>query len=330
MIAPSRRLLASCLLLVAACALLTLLSLRSGAVTLEFSQIIAALFGDAPRAITMVVTEWRLPRVMMALLIGAALGVSGAIFQSLMRNPLGSPDVMGFNTGAWSGVLVAMVFFGQNLTTITLAAMAGGIVTSLLVWALAWRDGIDTFRLIIIGIGIRAMLMAFNTWLLLRASLETAQSAGLWFAGSLNGLTWAKIFPSAPILLVMLVFAALLVRRLRLLEMGDDSACALGVRVERSRLWMMLVAVVLTAASTALAGPISFIALVAPHIARRLSGTARWGLTQSALCGALLLLLADFGAQQLFMPYQLPVGVVTVSLGGLYLIVLLIQESRKK
>ena len=266
----------------------------------------------------------------MALVVGAALGVSGAIFQSLMRNPLGSPDVMGFNTGAWSGVLVAMVLFGQHLTAIVLAAMAGGILTSLLVWLLAWRNGIETFRLIIVGIGVRAMLVAFNTWLLLKASLETALSAGLWNAGSLNGLTWAKTLPSVPIMLAMFVCAALLARRMRLLEMGDDSACALGVNVERSRLLLMLVAVALTAAATALAGPISFIALVAPHIARRLSGTARWGLTQSALCGALLLLLADMIAQRGFTPYQLPVGVVTVSLGGIYLIALLIQESRKK
>ncbi|STI87667.1 ferric enterobactin transport protein [Escherichia coli] len=100
-----------------------------------------------------------------------------------MRNPLGSPDVMGFNTGAWSGVLVAMVLFGQDLTAIALSAMVGGIVTSLLVWLLAWRNGIDTFRLIIIGIGVRAMLVAFNTWLLLKASLETALTAGLWNAG---------------------------------------------------------------------------------------------------------------------------------------------------
>ncbi|EPD5075254.1 iron-enterobactin ABC transporter permease [Escherichia coli] len=329
MIYVSRRLLITCLLLVSACVVAGIWGLRSGAVTLDTSQVFAALMGDAPRSMTMVVTEWRLPRVLMALLIGAALGVSGAIFQSLMRNPLGSPDVMGFNTGAWSGVLVAMVLFGQDLTAIALAAMVGGIVTSLLVWLLAWRNGIDTFRLIIIGIGVRAMLVAFNTWLLLKASLETALTAGLWNAGSLNGLTWAKTSPSAPIIILMLI-AALLVRRMRLLEMGDDTACALGVSVERSRLLMMLVAVVLTAAATALAGPISFIALVAPHIARRISGTARWGLTQAALCGALLLLAADLCAQQLFMPYQLPVGVVTVSLGGIYLIVLLIQESRKK
>lgn len=327
---PSRRLVISCLMLVLVSLGVALFSLRSGAVTLDFAQVFNALTGSAPRNITMVVTEWRLPRVMMALLVGAALGISGAIFQSLMRNPLGSPDVMGFNTGAWSGVLVAMVLFGQHLTAITLAAMAGGILTSLLVWALAWRDGIETFRLIIIGIGMRAMLMAFNTWLLLQASLETSLSAGLWFAGSLNGLTWAKTLPAAPLILLMFVCALLLVKRMRLLEMGDDSACALGVSVERSRLMLMLVAVVLTAAATAIAGPISFIALVAPHIARRLCGTARWGLTQSALCGSLLLLAADLCAQQLFMPYQLPVGVVTVSLGGIYLIVLLVQESRKK
>ena len=328
--APSRRLVFSCLLLVLVSLAVAIVSLQSGAVTLDMSQVFNALTGSAPRNITMVVTEWRLPRVMMALLVGAALGISGAIFQSLMRNPLGSPDVMGFNTGAWSGVLVAMVLFGQHLTAITLAAMAGGILTSLVVWALAWRDGIETFRLIIIGIGMRAMLMAFNTWLLLQASLETSLSAGLWFAGSLNGLTWAKTLPAAPLILLMFVCALLLVKRMRLLEMGDDSACALGVSVERSRLMLMLVAVVLTAAATAIAGPISFIALVAPHIARRLSGTARWGLTQSALCGSLLLLAADLCAQQLFMPYQLPVGVVTVSLGGIYLIVLLVQESRKK
>lgn len=330
MIAPSRRLIISCLLMLLASLAFALWGLRSGAVMLDSRQVINALTGSAPHALQLVVIEWRLPRVLMALLIGAALGVSGAIFQSLMRNPLGSPDVMGFNTGAWSGVLVAMVLFGQHLTAITLAAMAGGILTSFIVWTLAWRNGIETFRLIIVGIGVRAMLMAFNTWLILQASLETSLSAGLWNAGSLNGLTWAKTFPSVPFILLMFIGAALLSRRMRLLEMGDDSACALGVSVERSRLLLMLVAVVLTASATALAGPISFIALVAPHIARRISATARWGLTQSALCGALLLLAADICAQRLFIPYQLPVGVVTVSIGGIYLIALLIQESRKK
>ncbi len=170
-----------------------------------------------------------------------------------------------------------------------------------MVWLLARRNGIETFRLIIIGIGVRAMLVAFNTGCCC-ASLETALSAGLWNAGSLNGLTWGKR-PSAPLILLMLVSSALLVRRMRLLEMGDDTACALGVQVERSRLLLMLVAVVLTAASTALAGPISFIAGGAayrPPPERH----GPLGLTQSALCGALLA-LADYGAQRLFMPWQL-------------------------
>lgn len=326
----SARLWLVCTLFLLVSGALAVWALGQGAVSLSVAQVGDALFGNAPPNISLIVTQWRLPRIAMALLLGAALGVSGAIFQSLMRNPLGSPDVMGFNTGAWSGVLVAMVLFGQHQTAIAAAAMVGGVLTSLLVWALAWRNGIDTFRLIIIGIGLRAMLVAFNTWLLLQASLETAISAGLWNAGSLNGLTWGKTFPAAPLMMLALLAVALLVRRLRLLEMGDDSACALGVPVERSRLLLMLVAVILTAAATALAGPISFIALVAPHIARRLSRTARWGLFQSALCGALLLLAADLGAQYLFTPYQLPVGVVTVSLGGIYLIALLIQESRKR
>ena len=329
MLSPLSRLLFKSLLLVIIGLLLALWSLSSGTVSLSFEQVFQAIGGNAPRNISMIVTEWRLPRVTMAMVIGAALGISGAIFQSLMRNPLGSPDVMGFNTAAWTGVLVAMVFFNQQLTAVSLAAMAGGILSAILVWCLAWRNGIDTFRLIIIGIGIRAMLVSFNTWLLLHASLDTALSAGLWNAGSLNGVTWSKTLPAAPIILMAVIAGALMVKRMRILEMGDESAAALGVSVERSRMMLMLIGVILTAAATAIAGPVSFIALVAPHIARRVSGTARFGLTQSALWGALLLLAADLCGQRLFMPYQLPVGVITVSLGGIYLIVLLIRESRK-
>ncbi len=326
----SLRLLLVSVSLLLICGFLSYWGLSGGSMPLTARQIFTALTGDAPRNITLVVVEWRLPRILMALLIGAVLGVSGAIFQSLMRNPLGSPDVIGFNTGAWSGVLVAIVLFGQHPSAIVAAAMAGGILTALLVWGLAWRNGMETFRLIIVGIGLRAMLMAFNTWLLLHASLDAALSAGLWNAGSLNGLTWSKIMPAAPLMVAMILVSFLLARRMRLLEMGDDSACALGVAVEPSRLLLMLTGVILTATATALAGPISFIALVAPHIAHRLSGSSHWGLMQTALCGATLLLAADICAQRLFIPYQLPVGVLTVSLGGCYLIALLIRESRKR
>jgi len=309
--------------------LLAIFALGSGTLALKPDQVVSALLGDGPKNLHIIVIQWRLPRVVMALIIGAALGVSGAIFQSLLRNPLGSPDVIGFNTGAYSGVLLAIVLFNASTGETMIGAMAGGILSALLVYALAWRQGVETFRLIIVGIGVRALLIAGNTWLIITASLESALTAGLWNAGSLNGITWEKSLPVIALIVAALFLARLLSTRMRLLEMGDDTACALGVPVERSRLLLMLSGVALTAAATALAGPISFIALVAPQISRRLCASQRHALFFAALTGALLLLAADVTAQRLFLPYQLPVGVLTVSLGGIYLIGLLIRESRR-
>ncbi|PJZ02582.1 iron ABC transporter permease [Pantoea rodasii] len=312
------------------CALLAYLAMTRGALPIGAEQFWQVLAGNGASNVKLIVLEWRLPRVLMALLIGAALGISGAIFQSLLRNPLGSPDILGFNTGAYSGVLVALVLFNQGIAAMTGAALVGGIGTAALVYLFAWRNGVETFRLIIVGISVRALLMALNAWLIISASLESALSAGLWSAGSLNGITWAKTPPVIGVLLLSLLMMALLTRRMRLLEMGDDTASALGVPVERSRLLLMLIGVVLTAASTALVGPISFVALLAPQIARRLGGGEKGALLLAALCGALLLIAADFAAQHLFLPYQLPVGVITVSLGGLYLIALLVREARRQ
>ncbi|PAA97991.1 iron-enterobactin ABC transporter permease [Serratia sp. JSRIV001] len=321
--------LATALLLLFACLALAVYALGSGTLQLSAAQVIDALRGEGPANLAVIVTQWRLPRVAMALLLGAALGLSGAIFQSLLRNPLGSPDVIGFNTGAYSGVLVAIVLFNSSVIGITSGALAGGLLTAGVVYLLAWSNGVETFRLIIVGIAVRALLLAANTWMIISASLEASMTAGLWYAGSLNGITWAKSLPVLAVLLLALLVLMTLTRRMRLLEMGDDTACALGVGVERSRLMLLLVGVILTAAATAVAGPISFIALVAPQIARRLCANQHV-LLLTALTGALLLLAADVAAQRLFMPYQLPVGVLTVSIGGIYLIWLLIRESRKK
>lgn len=317
------------LLLLLVCLALAVYALGSGTLQLSATQVIDALRGEGPANLTVIVTQWRLPRVTMALLLGAALGLSGAIFQSLLRNPLGSPDVLGFNIGAYSGVLVAIVLFNSSIIGITSGALAGSLLTAVLVYLLAWRNGVETFRLIIVGIAVRALLYALNTWMLISASLESAMTAGLWSAGTLNGITWAKSLPVLAVILLAVLLLNALARRMRLLEMGDDTACALGVSVERSRLLLLLAGVMLTAAATAVAGPISFIALVAPQIARRLCAN-RNVLLLTALTGALLLLAADVAAQRLFMPYQLPVGILTVSFGGIYLIWLLIRESRKK
>lgn len=317
------------LLLSLGCLALALYALGSGTLHLSAGQVIDALRGTGPANLEVIVTQWRLPRVAMALVLGAALALSGAIFQSLLRNPLGSPDVIGFNTGAYSGVLMAIVFFNAGMLGITLGALAGGVITAILVYLFAWCNGVEAFRLIIVGIAVRALLVAANTWMIVSASLESAMTAGLWSAGTLNGISWAKSIPVLAVLLLALLLLLTLTRRMRLLEMGDDIACALGVEIERSRLLLLLIGVILTAAATAVAGPISFIALVAPQIARRL-GNNQFFLLLTALTGALLLLAADVAAQRVFMPYQLPVGVLTVSLGGIYLIGLLLRESRKK
>lgn len=316
-----------CSLLLLACLLGALLALMAGTLALSPQQVLNALFGQTRGAVDIIVNQWRLPRAVMALIFGAALGISGAIFQSLVRNPLGSPDIIGFNMGAYTGALVAITLFNGNYFEIASSALVGGLLAAIAVYLLAYRQGIQGFRLIIVGIAIGAMLTAFNTWLTITASLESAMTAAAWGAGSLNGLSWAKGLPSLIFIFAATIAAMLLSRRMPLLEMGDDAAGALGVPVEKTRLSLMAIGVILMAAVTAAAGPIAFIALAAPQIARRLAGTSSVTLTTSALMGALLLVAADLCAQHLFPPNQLPVGVVTTSIGGLYLIWLLIRES---
>jgi iron complex transport system permease protein len=310
-------------------ALLALFALCYGTLSISPGQVWQALQGEGPRGFITVIGQWRAPRAVMAVVLGAGLGVSGAIFQSAIRNPLGSPDVVGFNTGAFTGALVVIIGFSGSYYQIAAGALIGGIGAAALVYLLAWRQGIVGFRLIIVGIGVGAVLSALNTWLIVSASLESAMSAALWGAGSLNGITWAKGQPALLLVPLTILIALLLSRRLQLMEMGDDSARALGVNAESSRLWLMLCGIILTAIATASAGPIAFISLAAPQIARRLTGANAVPLFSAATTGALLLLAADVIAQHAFNGIQLPVGAVTVSIGGLYLIWLLIRESRR-
>lgn len=318
------------LTLIALAAMLALFALCYGTLSISPAQVWQAIQGEGPAGFVTVVNQWRAPRVVLAWVLGAGLGVSGAIFQSTIRNPLGSPDVVGFNTGAFTGALTVIILFGGSDYQIAAGALVGGIAAAALIYLLAWRQGIVGFRLIIVGIGIAAMLSALNSWLIISASLESAMSAALWGAGSLNGITWEKGQPA--LLLIPLTVAAVLLtgRRLQFMEMGDDSARALGINAESSRLMLMLAGIVLIAVATASTGPIAFIALAAPQIARRMTACSTTPLFSAATVGGLLLLLADVVAQHAFNGIQLPVGAVTISIGGLYLIWLLIRESRKR
>ncbi|NQX12811.1 iron chelate uptake ABC transporter family permease subunit [Microbacteriaceae bacterium VKM Ac-2855] len=322
------------LVVVLALAVLSLVAagwaLTLGDYPISFGQLITALTGGGEEGIRRIVLEWRLPRILMALIAGAALGLSGAIFQSLTRNPLGSPDIIGFNTGAYTGALVVLLIVGGNYVATAAGALIGGLATALIVYVLAYRRGVQGFRLIVVGLAISAILAAVNTFLKLRASLEAAIAAASWGVGSLTNVGWKDVVPVLIVMVVLVPCLVLLSRRMHMLALGDDAAKALGIPIERTRLMLLVVGVAFTAAATAVAGPISFVALAAPQLAHRLTRSAGLGLTASAAMGALLLLVSDIVAQRVLAPVQLPVGAVTVTIGGIYLIGLLIAQARRK
>ncbi|MBK1783162.1 iron chelate uptake ABC transporter family permease subunit [Prauserella sp. ASG 168] len=309
---------------------LALVWLGLGSIALTPGEVVGALLGQGDRAATTVVVEWRLPRVLSALVLGAALGVSGAICQSLTRNPLGSPDIVGFTSGSHTGALLVLVVAGGTYGQLAFGALAGGIATAVVVYLLAWSRGMQGFRLIIVGIGITAMLGSLNTWLLLTADVEVALGASAWTAGSLNGARWPDAGIATATAALLILVACVAARPLRQLELGDAIATTSGVRIERARLGLLVLSVALTAVVTAVAGPINFIALAAPQIARRLTRAAGVTVLPSACVGALLLTASDGAAQWVFDPVQLPVGVVTVCIGGAYLVWLLVHEARRR
>ncbi|MCJ7995565.1 iron chelate uptake ABC transporter family permease subunit [Rhizobium cremeum] len=323
-----RRLLAILMVLVLLIASLAALSLLSGKYPIALVDVLRALAGQGEDMVRMIVVEWRLPRVALAVLLGAALGASGAIFQSLTRNPLGSPDIIGFSAGSYTGALVVILLFSGGYYETALGALVGGVATAAAVYLLAWRRGVEGFRLIIVGIGVAAMLSAVNAWMIREADLQVAIAAAIWGAGSLNGLGIEQLVPVSLVLCILLPLTLFLSRPMRQLELGEDLARASGVDAGQTRLLLMVLGVALTALVTATAGPISFIALCAPQIARRMTRSAGVALLPSALTGGLLLLAADWAVQHA-LGMQLPVGVMTVGIGGFYFLWLLIREGRK-
>lgn len=320
---------AVCAALAVAVIALALVALATGSYQLSLGQVATGLTGGETGLVHDIVVEWRLPRVAATVVFGAALGVSGAMFQSLTRNPLASPDVIGFSTGSYTGALIVIVLIGGSYVEVAGGALLGGIATAMLVYLLAWRRGVQGFRLIVVGIGLSAMLASLNTWMLLKADLEVAMAAAVWGAGSLNGVSWDQVFIGGAFIAALLVISGMLSRPMRQMELGDDTAASQGVQIASARLGLIVVGAALTATVTAAAGPIAFVALAAPQIARRLTSTAGITLAPAAFVGALLLGSADFVAQHIA-PTPLPVGLITVMIGGGYLGYLLFVEARRR
>ncbi|ADP82534.1 FecCD family ABC transporter permease [Pseudofrankia inefficax] len=304
-------------------------ALTTGDYHIPLPDVVRALLGGGDGSTRFIVITLRLPRLLTGVLVGAALGVGGAMFQSLSRNPLGSPDIIGFDTGAATGALLVILVLHGTMAQVAAGAVVGGVATALLVYLLAMKRGVQGYRLILVGIGIAAMLSSVNDFLLTRASINDAQSAAVWLTGSLNGRGWEHVRPVALAVAVLLPLASWLGRDLRMLELGDDTARALGVHAERARAASVVVGVGLSAAATACAGPIVFVALAAPQVTRRLTRLPGPNIIPSALTGALLLTASDLAAQRAFAPTQLPVGVATGVVGGLYLAWLLSREWRQ-
>lgn len=315
--------------LLALCLVAGVLAVLVGEIQMSMPRLLATIGGEGSSFEDYLVFDSRLPRVVSGAVVGLALGMSGAIFQTVSRNPLGSPDVIGFETGAASGGLVALLVVGTGFAGASVGAVAGGLATAAVVYVLALRNGLDGLRLVLIGVGLGSLLLSFNSMLIVQADIYDAQEAGSWLVGNLAGAQWDQIGRLALLVGAACLGAVALSRPLTIAELSDDTARGLGQRTDRVRLAAIVVGVLLSSLAVAAAGPIAFVALTAPQIARRLTGASGPNVVASGLTGVLLLVLSDLAAREAFQPRQVPVGVVTGLLGGAFLAWLLTREWRK-
>lgn len=307
--------------------LLWFASLMIGHRVYGVGDVARVLLGEQVPGASFTVGDLRLPRACLAVLTGVAFGMGGVTFQTMLRNPLASPDIIGISTGASAAGVFAIVVLGLSGLAVSGVAVVAALVIALGIYLLAWKDGVVGSRLILIGIGAAAMLHAVISWVLVQANEYDVQAAMRWFTGNLNNADWALVVPLCAVCALALPVLVAQGDRLELLHLGDDTAAALGVPVERTRLICIATAVVLIACATAAAGPVAFVAFLAGPIAARLIGGGISLLVPAALVGALIVLLADqIGQWALGARY--PVGVITGALGAPYLLYLLIRTNR--
>ncbi|MBH1938654.1 iron chelate uptake ABC transporter family permease subunit [Streptomyces sp. AV19] len=320
------------LLLAAATFLVFCLSVGVGEFPVGLSRVIATILGRGEPADEFVIMDLRMPRALAGLVVGIALGVSGAITQSVARNPLASPDILGITGGASAVAVFLVTVSGGTAAAVvsavglSAAALLGGLGTGLLVYFLAWRRGVDGFRLILIGISVSAVMEAITTWLLVTADIRDVARAQAWLVGSLDNRSWDEVGVALWCTLALMVVVAGAAFQFKPMHLGDDVAAGLGVRYARVRAVLLLCAVLLAAVAVSAAGPVPFVALVAPQVAMRLTRHPTPPVVASGLVGALLLIGADLAARTA-LPVGLPVGVVTAVIGGPFLVYLLVRAN---
>jgi iron complex transport system permease protein len=315
------------LALVALILTMIVVSLMVGQTFYSFTDVTRVVLGQDVPGASFTVGRLRLPRVALAVVAGLSFGIGGVAFQTMLRNPLASPDIIGISAGASAAAAFAIVILGLSGGAVSVVAIVVGLGVAVVIYLLAFKGGGGGTRLILIGIGVAAMLDSVTAYVISRAGQWDLQEALRWLTGSLNGASWQQV---APALLALVVLAPMLLgqsRNLASLQLGDDTASALGVRVERSRLTVLVTAVGLIAFATAAAGPIAFVAFLSGPIAGRIVGPRGSLLLPSALVGAALVLLADLCGQYAF-GTRYPVGVVTGVLGAPYLVYLIVRTNR--
>lgn len=293
----------------------------------DLATVWSVLTGKDSGGADFIVGKLRLPRATLGVLVGVAFGVAGVTFQTMLRNPLASPDIIGIDAGAATAAVAAIVIFGASGTQVSLVAVVAALATAAIIYLLSIKSGFRGTRLILIGIGIAAFLNAMTAYLLSKAAQWDLQAAMRWLTGSLNSASWDDVRPVAIAMVVLLPILLVKSRDLGLLQMGDDAAAALGVRVGATRITLIIGAVTLLAFATAACGPIAFVAFMAGPIAARIVGAGGSPIVPAALVGAILVVSADMLGQHAF-DHRYPVGIVTGVLGAPFLLYLLIKSNR--
>lgn len=310
------------------------ISTGSGSLKISPINVVKAFFGvSADASHSVIIFKLRLPRIIVAVLVGAALAVSGAILQGMIRNPLASPDIVGITGGATLGAVSFFYFFAGNISIhfLPIGAILGAFVATFLIYFLAWKRGVSPLRMVLIGIGMSAAFTSVTYMLLVSAPMILAQKALTFMSGSIYGTSWANdVIPLLPWILVLMPLAIFFTRHINVQELGDDMAAGIGSAVQRNRLILLLIAVALAGAAVSIAGAIAFIGLMAPHIARKLVGPAFGGvLPVSALLGAIIMLIADLIGRTAFAPLDIPAGVFTAAVGAPFFIYLLYRQRNQ-
>ncbi|MFM9280505.1 FecCD family ABC transporter permease [Paenibacillus jiagnxiensis] len=317
------------------CLLVTVLaamtSVKLGETEIGYVQIFKFMIGAGDPQTADIIFNYRLPRVAMALAAGACLSVAGVIAQSIMRNPLAAPDTLGLTGGAGLvAVVVTILFPGQSSSLLTMAAFGGGIAAAVAVYLLAYRKGIAPVRLALVGIAVSAFCSS-GIQLLISRSASNVSSALIWLGGSLWGRSWSQFTQMLPGLLILIPLVWMLGLRLDIKRLGDATAKNLGVRIERSRLLFLAIAVMLTGMAVAAVGTIGFVGLITPHIARRLVGPRhRVLIPVAAVLGGLFILMADALGRGLLPPLEIPAGLIVSAIGGPYFLFLLWMNAKRK